>query len=245
MKNKKLKIYGIELTSRCNATCSYCPHNKMSRKKEDITNEIFNLTLKLIDRDNLWKKNSRYVVELHSFGEAFLLGDKLFYYLNRMKEERIGWYLSVNGILLGNTEFDSKILSYNGILAISIENLNPKITIDDKYVKINNFLKLHKQLNSNVEIQLIGYGNVDFSKIYYDNYIEMNYELHTWSENDLPISTCGFLIENFFIIQSNGDIVSCCMDAEGETNNFGTVFNPNFEHNKRWKNCETCNLGLM
>jgi len=241
--NKKLNIFQIELTSRCNASCSYCPHSTMTRKYEDMSKETFEQALKLINVNNLWKNMDNYVVELHSFGEAFLLEDKLFYFLDRMKEEGIPWSLSTNGILLGNNkEFDKKLLSYNGVLEISVENVNSKTTLDDKYQKINDFLDLHIELNSKLTNILITYGNVDFSKITGCAGVS-KYDLHTWSENDKPHTTCKFLLDNFFVIHSNGNIVSCCIDANGETN-FGTVFNPTFEHNKRWRKCDTCEGGL-
>jgi len=240
----KLKIYQIELTSRCNATCSYCPQNNMSRKKEDMSKEVFEQTLKLMDRDNLWKNFNNYVVELHSFGEAFLLGDKLFYYLDRLKEEKIPWSLSTNGILLGNDiEFDKKLISYNGVLEISVENLNSKTTMEDKYRRINNYLELHVNSKSELINILISYGNVDFSKITGCAGVS-NYELHSWGENDKPMYRCKHLDDDFFTIHSNGNIVSCCFDAEGETN-FGTVFNPTFESNKRWRKCDTCEGGVV
>ena len=34
-------IHQIEITSRCNLRCLYCPHSKMKRAKEDMTGEIF------------------------------------------------------------------------------------------------------------------------------------------------------------------------------------------------------------
>lgn len=244
MFNMKLRISQIELTSRCNATCSYCPHGTLTRKKEDMTKEIFEQTLKIIDKEHLWKIANNYVVELHSFGEAFLLGDKLFYFLDRMKEEGLTWNLSTNGILLGkNKNFDRRLMSYEGVLEISLENLNPKITIDEKYIKVNEYLKMHSDVNSQLINILIDYGNVDFSRITGCAGIS-KYNLHTWGENDKPHSTCKFLNENFFTIHSNGNIVSCCMDANGETN-FGTVFNPSFEKNKRWRKCDTCEGGLL
>jgi len=240
---EKLNIFQIELTSRCNASCSYCPHSSLTRKKEDMSKETFNQALTLINRNNLWKNMDNYVVELHSFGEAFLLGEKLFYFLDRMKEENIPWGLSTNGILLGhNKEFDKKLLSYNGVLEISVESINSKVTIEDKYQKINEYLELHIESKSKLINILISYGNVDFSKITGCAGVS-KYELHTWGENDKPYTSCKFLQDNFFTIQSNGNIVSCCVDADGETN-FGTVFNPTFEHNKRWRKCNTCLGGL-
>lgn len=238
----KLKIFQIELTNRCNATCSYCPQPKMLRKRIDMTDEIFEQTLKIIDKDNLWKNFNNYVVELHSFGEGLLLGDKLFYFLDRMKEENIPWSLSTNGILLGNEEFDRKLLSYDGVLEISIENLNRSLTMEEKYTKVNNFLDLHVKLNSKLIIILITFGNVDFAKITGCAGVS-NYVKHTWGENDKPYTNCKFLMEDFFCVQSNGNIVGCCFDAEGETN-YGTVFEPNIKKNVRWRKCSTCEGGV-
>lgn len=207
-----------------------------------MSDDVFEQSLKIINRDKFWKNFNNYVVELHSFGEGFLLGERLFYFLDRMREENIPWSLSTNGILLGNEEFDSKLLSYNGVLEISVENLNPGTTIEDKYIKINRFLDLHVELQSKLNIILITFGNVDFSKITGCAGIS-NYTKHTWGESDTPISDCKFLNEDFFCIQSDGKIVSCCLDAEGETD-YGTVFEPKFEKNKRWRKCSTCLGGL-
>lgn len=240
----KLKIFQIELTNRCNATCSYCPQFNMKRKKVDMSNDVFETTLKLIDRDNYWKNFNNYVVELHSFGEALLLGDRLFYFLDRMRDENIPWSLSTNGILLGvNEELDRKLLSYAGVLEISVENVNSFTKMEDKYNKINRFLDLHVQTESNLIIILVTYGNVDFGKITGCAGVS-NYTKHTWGESDIPNNSCKFLREDFFCVQSNGNIVGCCFDAEGETN-YGTVFEPKIVKNMRWRKCDTCEGGMI
>lgn len=236
---KKLKIVQIELTNRCNATCSYCPQPTMKRKKIDMTNEIFNRTLEILDRTDYWRNFDRDIVELHHFGESLLLGDRLFYFLDRMVEENIPWSLSTNGMLLNNTEFNIKLLSYNGVLEISIENINKKVTLEQKYDIVNDFLALHKKLNSKLTILLITFGNVDFSKITGCAGIS-NYKIHSWGETGKDgVPYCKFLSDNYFSVHSDGTIVGCCFDAEYETN-YGTVFEPTYEKNKIWRKCNTC-----
>ena len=212
----------------------------MKRKKVDMTRDIFNQTLKLLDRDNYWEEFDRFSVELHQIGEPLILGDKLFYFLNRLKEENIPWSMSTNGILLTNEYFNKKLLSYyEGVLEISVENINPKITIEQKYDIINNFLDQHKKYNSKLIIILISYGNVDYSKLI-GKYSESYYDLHTWGEDgEDGIQKCKYLADNYFSVHSDGNIVSCCFDAENETN-YGNVFNPKFELNKVWRKCKTC-----
>ena len=123
MFREKLKVNQIELTSRCNATCSYCPHPTMKRKNVDMTREIFDQTLKVIDKSELMKCYNP--IELHSFGEIFLLSDELFYFLDRMVEADLNWSVSSNGILLGeDLDFDRKLLSYGN------DNFQPPATLE-------------------------------------------------------------------------------------------------------------------
>tara|TARA_R110001606_G_scaffold16810_1_gene66622 strand:+ start:80 stop:823 length:744 start_codon:yes stop_codon:yes gene_type:complete len=241
MNEKKIKFYQIELTSRCDATCSYCPHGTMSRKKKDITPDIFEQAIKLLDRENLWTNFGMPIVELHSFGEGLLMKEKLFYYLDRMKEEEIPWSLSSNGILLSqNPQMDKKLLSYDGVLEISIENTNRLVSLDEKVNRINSFLKLHEEVNSKLIIYLIVFDHdFDFSRIYGSNYRRSYYGKHTWGENDEGGSNCDFLTKDYFIVQSNGNIASCCFDATGETS-YGDVFNPIYTTNESWRKCKSC-----
>lgn len=230
-----MNIYQIELTSKCNGGCSYCPQPTMNREKIHMTKEIFNESLKLLDR-NLNHDNP-INVELHSFGEAYLLGDDLFWFLDRMKEENLSWLLSVNALLFGNDEYDKRFLSYDGILHISIENGN--MSLEDKYQKVNRFLELHREIKSRMKICIISFDAVDFNRIK-GNYGKLWYYKHSWSENDNKTDImCPFIQDNLFCIHSNGNIVSCCFDANDETN-YGNIFNPSLEKNKKWRKCETC-----
>lgn len=205
----------------------------MKREKVDMTKDIFHQSLKLLDKESID------TVELHAFGDCLLLGTELFYYLDVLKDENIGWVISTNGILLGDYEFDKKLLSYSGLIEISVENLNRNITLEEKYEKINNFLRLRNELNSKIKIVLNVFSETDFSEIKY-RYDGINwYTKHTWGENDIKERECTFIKDNFFTVLSSGKMVSCCFDAEGETD-YGTVFDDCERINKSWRKCESC-----
>ena len=68
-------------------------------------------------------------------------------------------------------------------------------------------------------------------------YTKVVYHKHDWGESDIPHDKCWWLEDNTFIIQSNGNIASCCLDAEGESATYGNVFNPTFEKNHRCTRC--------
>jgi hypothetical protein len=73
------------------------------------------------------------------------------------------------------------------------------------------------------------------------------YNLHKWSHgDDTPWDfhkNCFFLSGNWGVVLWNGDIVSCCVDAEGESV-FANIHDPAsvMARTVAWRGCDTCDV---
>lgn len=82
-----MKVFQIEATNFCNASCSYCPHSKMTREKGFMSVETF---LQVLDvMDNAY-------TGLHHFGEP-MLNPNLSTFIELAKTRGILTEFSTNG----------------------------------------------------------------------------------------------------------------------------------------------------
>ena len=95
-----MKIFQIESTNYCNASCSYCPHSKMTRKKGTLTPEIFLQAVKVNESD---------YIGLHHFGEP-LLNKFLPEIISMAHYFGIKVEFSTNGNANGNVELVKRVM---------------------------------------------------------------------------------------------------------------------------------------
>lgn len=92
-----LRVYQIELTNRCDASCHYCPHGEHRRVRGFMTEQTFKATLAAMQNK---------VVSLHHFGEPLLHPD-----LERLVEIATTYGIvtgfSTNGRLLTQERLDA------------------------------------------------------------------------------------------------------------------------------------------
>jgi MoaA/NifB/PqqE/SkfB family radical SAM enzyme len=88
-----LKIYQIEISNRCNLTCSYCPHPTQAREQGLMSWETFTKSIELVERCG---QRTAY---LHNFGEP-LLHPHLVEFVRHCSDRGISASFFTNGVLV-------------------------------------------------------------------------------------------------------------------------------------------------
>lgn len=239
MKKRFKKIY-IEITNRCNLNCSFCGKNK--RDYRDMSLLEFELVINKI------KKYTDYIY-LHVKGEP-LLYSNLDSLLSICDNTNIKVNITTNGVFL--KEKLSVLMNHFCIRQINIslhsENNKKNYFLDvfssGKVLSTKMFIsyriwdlkeyKLNKKSTEIVNkiIEFYNLSPVIVDKLYNDKNIKIasntfvNKEnIFTWPDVDNDILVDGFCygLKTHIAILSNGDIVPCCLDANGEIN-LGNIF---------------------
>lgn len=209
-----MKIYQIESTSKCNAKCSFCPRQKMTRAKEHMTYDTFNQTLKVME--------NRYCA-LHHFGEP-MLNPNLDDFITLAHHVGVSTEFSTNGGIS-----DSAILR-------SILDAQPRmIRIAYDYFRPNEFLKKILVFNRTTIIKLhaVTRGLLPAWKAFNNFAGQVPGETKVKGE-------CYFLKYKYVCVLQNGKVVPCCQDFDGK-HIIGDVWHPDeLKHQDKYKLCETC-----
>lgn len=227
-----MAIYQIELTNFCNSACSWCGNRYMKRTRGFMNWDTFKHTVNYLMRE----PPPGGVVGLHHFGES-LLHPQLPDFLEYLKHKNINWRLSTNGRLLKQAEIREMLLNYSGLLVISMEN---GADLED----INALILEKKQRNSQLQILLQTFGEIDFYRLVPGNYEILRVARHSWAKSGHGDYTrCCFLFWDWVCVLWDGTIVSCCMDMEGEAK-LGHVTGSRIR-NYPWRSCHTCEVVLQ
>ncbi|EQC50898.1 radical SAM/SPASM domain-containing protein [Bacteriovorax sp. DB6_IX] len=134
--NKRLfKIVEIEINSRCNMACSYCPNSVDERVEQgDMEDKTFEKIL-----DSLEASDFRGIVSFHFYNEP-LLSKKLAPFAKLLKQRLPKVLLQIysNGTLLTKKKFDE--LREAGVDAFNItkhEDVKPNYIFDKTYEELN------------------------------------------------------------------------------------------------------------
>jgi hypothetical protein len=210
-------IKQIEITSRCNLACSYCPHPKMARAKHDMDEETFYRTLLMVE--HFCREGTQGELSLTGLGEA-LMHPKFPEMLEQARDV-IGWnrplVFSTNGLLLDD-EMASMIAPARPIVFVSLhrpEKAGPAIEACKRAG-----IAVGKN-NSFVDSALDWAGQVD------------------WFVS-APRSPCEFLRSGWGVVLADGKITTCCFDAD-YSGVIGSVWDdPRGLEMKPYGLCEKC-----
>ncbi|HAI69045.1 MAG TPA: hypothetical protein DCM38_06355 [Gammaproteobacteria bacterium] len=213
-----MEIYAIELTSRCNLRCHYCPQPSMQRAKEDMPLEVFEKTLDY----PFWKD----VVAGHLFGEALLHPDLID--ITRLCYERgLAFGFSTNAVLL-EMDYLKKLIDA-GLAWIMISFHIPRAK--DWVEAIQKAFPKFPVLSSTLEIKHDWAGQVTSRRV-------VNYA---------NLGDCIFHTYNLVSISAQGEILPCCIDVEAR-HSMGSLFDLSPEafvakENKVWFDlCAQCHM---
>lgn len=224
-----MKVYQIEITNDCNYTCSYCPRTKhMKRPIQKMSIKTLDKIIELLDYQNS--------IRIHHYGESLLEKDLCYTAIRKLKQSgKIGKViLNTNGSLLTRTiteelffyGLDELIVSYHtqqSIIPLLEEgvipdNLKSKITV----IRIIDPEKIEQTRRQMLKLKELGY-NIELKRLR-----DLG-KIGTTDEKTLKKVECAFLIKQEWIIQSNGNIGTCCevYDSNGL---IGNVHNENVRH---------------
>lgn len=234
------QISFIEISSVCNLTCSYCPHPTMGRHKQFMTLDTFKKSLKLALSLG---PNADNTVSLHDFGEV-LLHPHLEDIFKLCQESGVKPAFATNVKLLKGDDrkkYLDLILKYEAHVEIS-EHLfsNPTECIEFVDDLKNKGVDAYPGTATMVAIERGGNTTQGF---YHHNWLAGK-KINSFDEVH---KKCYYLANNVVGILSDGSIVSCCADAEGNST-IANVNDPGFDLAKQhldnfpWEGCKSCTL---
>ena len=212
---KLTRIHQIEISSRCNLRCRYCPHPRLQRPKVDMGWSTFHAAMSwamTLDGPEL---------SFTGMGEALL-------------HPQAADYLSRARAMMPDTRF---LLATNGIA------LDEEKCLLLKRLDVEVFISTHRPEVAGPAVEraarhgLKGAINTQFVNSGFDWAGQVQ-----WA-NLAPKSTCQYLAQGWGTVLVNGNIVNCCMDAHG-LYPYGHVLTSKIEEldMKPIPLCEKCHL---
>jgi Radical SAM superfamily len=189
-------IHQVELSSRCNLACSYCPHPGLRREKADMTMETFEHVI-------YWAQVlGGPELSFTGMGEAML--NPLF--CDMLRQARIElpnvWFLlGTNGLLLTHRKHNERadeLLTALRECAVTVfvSTHRPEIAGE----AIENGVKAGVDVKMNTHFVDSGFnwaGQVE------------------WHGIAAPRTECQYLRQGWGTVLQDGSVVNCCMDAHG------------------------------
>ncbi len=222
------EIHQIELSSRCNLKCVYCPHHpNLPRTKEDMSEDTFRQSLDLIQ--HYVRQGTQTELSLTGIGEA-MLHPRFVEYATRAREV-VGPHrqlvITTNGLLL-DEKMAAAIAPLHPLVFISLhrpEKAGPAIEIAKKY-------------------EILAGINASFATSSFD-----------WAGSQknwfvsAPKIPCEYLRSGWAVILVDGRVATCCLDADGSSTIGRVTDNPETLMLKPWKSekgagCEFCHMSI-
>lgn len=233
----KLKKIYLEITNKCNLSCSFCIKNK--KKITSITLDNYKY---IIDKIKPYTKE----LYLHILGEPLMHPD-INYFIDYATNAGLMVNITTNGYLINNIKDNHNIHRLN----ISLHSYHEKynIHLEDYLNNIFNvvdsirdkaYVSLRLWVKDNHTSSIIAYLNnryhTDISSVLNNQKIKITNNLlidtfHCFIWPDLNNSyycdkgTCRGLIDHIGIL-SDGTIVPCCLDTTGVLN-LGNIYQDN------------------
>jgi len=217
-----VQIHQIEITTKCNLRCQYCPHPKMQRPKEDMTWETF-------ERALYWVKSflavgSQRELSFTGIGESTMhpqFQDML--RAARALDANMPIVFSTNGLPTFTEE-----------IAQTCQKLNVEVMVS-----------LHRPEVAGKAIELARkYGILKFINTQFaDAAFDWAGQVKNWYVS-APKLTCEYLRSGWGVILFDGKITTCCLDSENK-GVVGTVWDaPDSLSIKPYSLCSTCHMSL-
>lgn len=221
-------IHQIEITSRCNLACVYCPHSKMSRPQLDMTDDIFERALMWVD---FFRERGTQITEAVGFyngAELNLAGTgeptlhpSLADYVGLIRSEYgddLKIIITTNGLLLDDA-LGRRLAPYHPTVYISMHRpveAAKAIVVAQKYGLLAG-AALDPATSPNDWA-----GQVDWIKPSYR----------------FP---CPWLHINRAFVAADGQILTCCLDVDGSSRIGSVLEEPRADvRQDRWSLCARC-----
>ena len=217
-----VQIKQIEVTTRCNLRCHYCPHPKMQRPKEDMAWDTFTETLK-------WVK---YFLELGFQRELSFTGIG-----ESTMHPQFQDMLAAARALSANMPI---VFSTNGLPTFTEE-----IAATCAKLNVGVMVSLHRPEVAGKAVELAKKHGV--LKYINDQFVTGAFDwagqVPTWYVS-APKITCEYLRSGWGVVLQDGKMTTCCLDAEN-AGVVGSVWDtPGSLQIKPYSLCKTCHMEL-
>lgn len=240
---KKYKKIYVEITNRCNLSCSFC--SKVEKPLRNMTIEEFKCVIEKI-------KDYTDTIYLHVKGEP-LVHPNLIDFLNIAEEHNIKVNLTTNGTLFPNVVDKLKECKSLKKINFSLHSENnkenyledifknveklPEVTVvyrlwtlnngelDEKSTQTVNKLVSHYKLSTEIVDKIKNENNVKIKdRIFVDKDNEFEWPSIT------NHNSCGFCyaLKTHIAILVDGTVVPCCLDSNGIID-LGNIYNQSLE----------------
>lgn len=221
---KLTRIHQIEITSRCNLACSYCPHPVLKRAKMDMTMETFERALQWVSYFDTVGDNQKELA-ITGMGEALLHPefDKMLTLARAIYPGFI--HFSTNGIL------------FDEYYAELCKDLNVYV-----FVSLHRPEVASKAVHLAQEYGVIADVNTSFAHSSLDFAGQVEWPNSATDQKNL---ICSYQKEGWGMVLADGTINTCCWEAEGENaighvnDNIGSV------DMRVMPACEHCSLEIL
>jgi len=204
MKRAITQIHEIELSSRCNLACVYCPNPTMKRSKMDMEWETYERALEHVEY--FCRRGTQGELALTGVGEALL-------------HERFAEAVLLARDVIGRDR--SLTFSTNGILLT--DELLDKIEVADPTI----FISLHRPEVAALAVERVK-KRTRGPLCYGVNAAFVHSSLNWAGQVNWHVShikqTCTYLRDGWAVVRADGGVGTCCWDAESESGHIGTVW---------------------
>lgn len=216
------EIHQIEVTTRCNLACKYCPHPKMQRPKEDMGWNTFKRAMewvKYFDQRGLQKELSFTGIGEATLHPAFI--DML--RIARSECPSLPIVFSTNGLPTFTREIAEVCKELNVEVMISLHR--PEVA--GPAVQMAQELGILKYVNNSFAVDAFNWAG----------------QVPTWF-NSAPALTCEYLRSGWGVVLVDGQITTCCLDAENK-GVVGSVWDdPGSLSIEPYDLCKSCHMEL-
>ena len=224
--HESFAIHNIELTNYCNLKCSYCPHHRMVRPKGHMSADILAKCLEhYVRRPGLPR------LVIHHFGEP-LLHPELEARLTQIAQAGVDIQMSSNGLLLQKKLPILFAIPCRIFITLSVHQWADQGP--EAYFKAL----------TDWQAQVAG-SNLTVTQAF--NVSQTQFHFHAWTggrETEWDYAShCDFLRDNMGSVLWNGDMVSCCLDCDGESvfANIADITAANAS-TRPWRGCRGCDI---
>lgn len=200
-----LNIYQIESTSKCSATCDFCPQPTMERAKENMDFEVFKATIDAMPNN---------YVALHHFGEPLLHPQlpEMIEYANA-QGKRVEFSTNGKGLVnqAGGDDYLRRVLAAQPYrMRIAYDFFRPaQLVLDALTFNVNTIITAHAVT---------------------EGVLKERKPFNNWAgqldERPSEIAgECFYLKYQYAAVLASGEVVPCCQDYEGK-HIIGSVLDP-------------------
>jgi hypothetical protein len=187
------EVHQIEITSRCNLRCRYCPHPHMERPKVDISREHFEAALRHVQYHV--DKGTQTELALTGIGEPLMHPD-------------LGWILGMAREVIGYGR--PLTFSTNGVLL----HKHPELIEVLKPTQPRVYVSMHRpEVAAPAAVLLQNAGllagiNNSFVTSAFDWGGTVKWHVNA------PVIVCEYLRSGWCVVLADGRVTTCCLDSE-------------------------------